>query len=138
MQRSTVLPPFAKPQACNNGVNTMPILIAALILSLKTDGGFTGRGLGEISINGEKVTTERCDGTITKAEQSELTAAIAAAKKMKWHESYGHAAPDAVQWTLEIDDRKASWYDSSEVPKELAALKEAAWNVRGRVIASCR
>ena len=46
----------------------MPMLIAAIILSIKTDGGFTGRGLGQLAINGEKVTTERCEGTLSRAE----------------------------------------------------------------------
>src|SRR4051794_24060035 len=115
----------------------MTFLIAALILSLKTDGGFTGRGVGQLSIDGQKVTTERCAGTITRAECDRLTAAIAAAKKLKWRESYGQVHPDAVLWTLEIDDRKASWYDGNDLPKELDALREAAWKVRGRVISDC-
>lgn len=114
------------------------MLIAAIILSIKTDGGFTGRGLGQLSINGEKVTTERCDGTLTRNECDLLTSAIAAAKKLKWRDEYGHAHPDAVQWTLQLDDRKASWYDSSEVPKELESLRETAWKVRQRVVDGCR
>jgi len=115
----------------------MAILIAALILSIKTDGGFTGRGVGQLSIDGQKATTERCAGTITRAESDHLGAAIAAAKKLKWRESYGQVHPDAVQWTLEVDDRKASWYDGSDLPKELEALRDAAWKVRGRVISEC-
>jgi len=115
----------------------MTILIAALILSLKTDGGFTGRGVGQLSVDGQKVTTERCAGTITRAESDRLTAAIAAAKKLKWRESYGKVHPDAVLWTLEIDDRKASWYDDNELPKELDDLRDEAWKLRERVISEC-
>ena len=115
----------------------MTLLIAALILTIKTDGGFTGRGVGQLSIDGRKVTTERCAGTITRAECDRIDAAIAEAKKLKWRESYGQAHPDAVQWTLEIDDRKASWYDGNDLPKELQALRDAAWKVRGRVISEC-
>ena len=138
MQRWRRGPARTKPGACNNGVNNMPMLIAAIILTIKTDGGFTGRGLGHLAINGEKVTTERCDGKLSRAECDLLTSAIAAAKKLKWRDSYGHAAPDAVEWTMELDDRKASWYDSSEVPKELDNLRTAAWKVRQRVIDDCR
>ena len=115
----------------------MTILIAALILSLKTDGGFTGRGVGQLSIDGRKVTTERCEGTITHAESDHLAGAIAAARKLKWRESYGKVHPDAVQWTLELDDRKASWYDGDDLPKELQELRDAAWKVRGRVVSEC-
>jgi len=137
MQRWSSEAVTAKPRACNNGVN-MPILIAALILTIKTDGGFTGRGVGHLSINGEKVTTERCDGTLSRAECEQLAAAIAAAKKLKWRESYGHASPDAVEWTLELDDRKASWYDGNDLPKELEQLRDTAWKLRQRVIDACR
>jgi hypothetical protein len=116
----------------------MPILIAALILTIKTDGGFAGRGLGQLAINGEKVTTERCEGKLSRAECDQLATAIAAAKRLKWRDSYGHANPDAVEWTLELDDRKASWYDGNDVPKEIQALRDEAWKVRARVIDACR
>ena len=87
----------------------MAILIAALILSLKTDGGFTGRGVGHLSIEGQQVMTDRCAGTITHAESDRLTAAIAAAKKLTWRESYGKVHPDAVLWTLEVDDMRCGY-----------------------------
>ena len=139
MPRWTVHRRATKPEACNNDVNTMPILLAALILSIKTDGGFTGRGVGSLSIHDETVKTERCEGKLKSAERARITAAIAAAKKAAWRDSYGPAAPDAIQWTMELEDQKASWYDNNDaVPKELRALRDAAWDVRNRVISDCR
>jgi hypothetical protein len=138
MPRWTAQVRATKPEACNNDVNTVSMLIA-LILTIKTDGGFTGRGTGNLAINGEKMTTERCEGTLSRAECKTLEAAIAAAKKVTWRDSYGPAAPDAIQWTMETDDRKASWYDNNDdVPKEIRALRDAAWTVRTRVINDCR
>jgi len=123
----------------NDHDTTMTMLIAALILTIKTDGGFTGRGTGNLAIDGEKVTTDRCEGTLSRAEGKTLEAAIAAAKKCKWRDSYGPAAPDAIQWTMEVDDRKTSWYDNNDdVPKDIKALRDAAWDVRKRVINDCR
>jgi hypothetical protein len=144
MHRSTGLARFSKPQPCNNEVNTMPILIAALMmtvslnLSIKTDGGFTGRGVGQLAIDGDKATTERCEGTVTAEERQQLIAAISVAKKLKWSESYGHAHPDAVRWTLETAGRTTSWYDGNDLPKELQELRDLAWKVRGRVVSECK
>src|SRR5206468_1258291 len=99
MQRSTSAARFTKPRPCNNGVN-MPMLLAALMmtfqLKITTDGGFTGRGLGQLSTDGQKMTTERCDGAVTSDERKQLAAAIDAAKKLKWRDSYGHAHPHGV------------------------------------------
>ncbi len=119
--------------SCNT-VATMP----DVHLKLTTDGGFTGRGVGAITVDASKATTERCTSSLTREELQQLGDAIAAAKKSAWKDSYGNAHPDAVQWTMEVDDRKAVWYDSSDVPKEIGALRDAAWKVRERVNRECK
>jgi len=119
----------------------MPTLIAvAMVLqfSIHTDGGFAGRGLGSMSVKAGKITTERCESTLTAAEQERLCAALAAVKKLKLRDSYGHASPDAVEWTLDLGDRKTTWYDGNDLPKELEELREAAWKAHQRVVSACR
>jgi len=118
--------------SCNT-VSTMP----DVHLTITTDGGFTGRGLGTIAIEAKKATTDRCSSPLTAAELEQLGEAMNAAKKIEWKESYGAAHPDAVRWTLETDGRKTSWYDNNDVPKELGALRDAAWKVRERVNHAC-
>lgn len=153
MHRSTAPAANAKPERCNNGVNMTALLavlavafiscntaspMAPLALKITTDGGFAGRGVGSLTIDGEKAATERCDGTLTASERESLTAALAALKKLKLRDSYGKVHPDAVQWTLEFDGRKTSWYDGNDLPKELGELRESAWKARNRVNTGCR
>src|SRR3954453_17430535 len=119
----------------NDHDTTMTMLIAALILTIKTDGGFTGRGTGNLAIDGEKVTTDRCEGTLSRAEGKTLEGGIAAAKKCKGRDSCRAAAPDPIELTMEGADRKTSSYDNNDdVPKDIKALRDAAWEMRKRVI----
>ncbi len=119
--------------SCNT-VSTMP----DVHLEITTDGGFTGRGLGSITVDAQKGTTERCSSALTAAELHQLADALAAATKTDWKESYGHAAPDAVQWTMKAGERKTSWYDNNDVPKEIGAVRDAAWKIRERVNRECK
>lgn len=123
--------------------NTAPPMTSAdrpVSLSLTTEGGISGRGIGSVSIDGDDVDAGRCRGTLTAAEREELQRLIAAAHPESWKAEYGEPArPDQVRYTLTLAGHATSWYGERQpdLPAEVAALREAAWKVRSRVLASC-
>jgi hypothetical protein len=110
-----------------------------LDLSVTTDGGFTGRGLGSVTIKDDRATTERCDAPLTDAEKARLEKLVGAADPSSWRDSYGDADghPDQVKYTLTLGGHTTSWRDEDKVPADVRALYEAAWHVRSRVAATC-
>lgn len=125
--------------------NTAPPMTAAaappaISLSLTTDGGLSGRGIGWVSIDGNDVATDRCRGALTADERGELRRLVAAAHPESWKAEYGQPArPDQVRYTLTLAGHSASWHGESQpdLPQEISALREFAWRVRSRVVASC-
>jgi len=125
--------------------NTAPPMTSAspsspISLSITTDGGFSGRGIGSISIDGKEVETDRCRGALTAEEEKALQRLAADAHPESWKESYGEPArPDQVHYTLTLAGRTTSWHGETQpdLPKEVSALRELAWKVRGRVVAGC-
>jgi hypothetical protein len=105
-------------------------------ISVTTDGGITGRGLGGIVIEGGQVTAtlqqKSCTGTLTDAERSKLHSLTLS------HDSdeAGHGSPDQIRYTLSAGEHKASWFGEN-APKDVAPLFELLWHIRQRVIASC-
>ena len=123
----------------------MRVFIASLLLSLAcgtsappanwriditTEGGFTGRGLGNATVTPESVAN--CD-------HAALDRALAAAKPAEWREAYrepgkpnGH--PDQILTTMSVTidgaTKKTSWYSREIVPKDALALFDAAWALR--------
>jgi hypothetical protein len=153
-RRSTRRAHRREPRACNNDVN-MPMVIAALVLalfscntaqsmqqpidvSITTDGGFTGRGLGTVAIKDTRVTTDRCDGELTKPEQTRIARLVRDAKPDAWAGIVSKAHPDQVHVTVTLNGKSGSFYDEQDAPEDLRALYESVWQVRQRVVASCR
>jgi hypothetical protein len=152
------LPTFDTPRAlartslCNDDVNMT--LAAALLLtlfscntaqsmqpidlSITTEGGFTGRGLGSISIKDEQVTTDRCEATLTDAERKRIGKLLHDAHTDRWSETKSHGHPDQVKYVVRSGSATASFHDPEEAPADVRALYDAAWAVRERVIATCR
>lgn len=124
----------------------MRLLVASLLLSLAcgssappadwrieitTEGGFTGRGLGNATVTPQSV---------AKCDHAELDRALAAAKPSEWKEEYrepgvpnGHPDQILTTMTVTIDGttKKTSWYAREIVPKDALALFDAAWALRG-------
>jgi len=122
------------------------LLVASLLLSLAcgssappadwrieitTEGGFTGRGLGNATVTPQSV---------AKCDHAELDRALAAAKPSEWKEEYrepgvpnGHPDQILTTMTVTIDGttKKTSWYAREIVPKDALALFDAAWALRG-------
>jgi hypothetical protein len=105
-------------------------------ISVTSDGGITGRGVGGIVIDGSQVTAtlqqKSCSGTLTDAERSKLQALI----PIRDSNAEGHGHPDQIRYTLTAGDRTATWY-GEDAPKEIAPLFQLLWQIRQRVMASC-
>jgi len=124
--------------------NTAPPMTSAasppISLSIATDGDISGRGIGSVSIEGDEVTTDRCRGTLTVEERDALRRLASDSHPESWKESYGEPArPDQVHYTLTLAGHTTSWHGETQpdLPKEVSALRELAWKVRGRVVAGC-
>ena len=105
-------------------------------ISVTSDGGITGRGVGGIVIEGGQVTAtlqqKSCTGTLTDEERSKLpklTDVNDAAEA-------GHGSPDQIRYTLNAGEHKVSWFGEN-APKEIAPLFQLLWQIRQRVLASC-
>ncbi len=85
----------------NGQVNNMRVTIT-------TDGGFTGRGIGSAS-----------------AELDDES--VARLRSETWHDEYGAPGADLVRYTLTIGERRVSWQDGAEIPRELEELFDSVW-----------
>jgi hypothetical protein len=105
-------------------------------ISVTSDGGITGRGVGGIVIDGSQVTAtlqqKSCSGTLTDSERSKLSKLI----PIRDSNAEGHGHPDQIRYTLTVGDRTATWY-GEDAPKEIAPLFQLLWQIRQRVMASC-
>lgn len=106
-------------------------------IEITTDGGFAGRGLGGVTIDGSSIAAKdlsrTCDGELTKSE-SETIAREAA--KFEPSKDAAPAHPDQVGYTLKVGDASMSWY-GEEAPAAAAPLFNAAWAARQRVLKNC-
>ena len=105
-------------------------------ISVTSDGGITGRGVGGIVIDGSQVTAtlqqKSCSGALTDSERSKLEALI----PIRDSNAEGHGHPDQIRYTLTAGDRTATWY-GEDAPKAVAPLFQLLWQIRQRVIANC-
>ena len=105
-------------------------------LSVTSDGGITGRGLGGIVIDNGQITAtlqqKSCSGTLTDSERARLQKLI----PIRDSNAEGHGHPDQIRYTLTVGDRTATWF-GEDAPKEIAPLFQLLWQIRQRVLASC-
>lgn len=105
-------------------------------ISVTSDGGFTGRGVGGVVIDNGQVTAslqqKSCSGAITDSERTRLQ------KLIPIHDSTeaGHGHPDQIRYTMTVGDRTATWF-GEDAPKDIAPLFQLLWQIRQRVLASC-
>ena len=85
-------------------------------VTITTDGGFTGRGLGSVSVDSE--VDER------------VRTAVANARPESWQREYTTRGADLVTYTLTIGGHTTSWQSRAEIPKDLEELFEAVWETR--------
>jgi len=105
-------------------------------ISVTSDGGITGRGVGGIVIdNGQVTATQQqksCTGTLTDVERSKLQTLI----PIRDSNAEGHGHPDQIRYTLTAGDRTATWFGEN-APAEIAPLFQLLWQIRQRVMANC-
>jgi len=105
-------------------------------ISITSEGGITGRGVGSIVIDGGQVTAtlgqKSCVGALTEAERDKLQKLI----PIRDSNEAGHGGPDQIRYTLTAGDHTASWF-GEEAPKEIAPLFRLLWEIRQRVLSSC-
>jgi hypothetical protein len=77
-------------------------------VSITTDGGFTGRGIGS-------------------AQADVDDAAIASARAEEWRDAYECRGADLVRYTLTIGNRSVSWSEGAELPQGLRELFDRVW-----------
>jgi hypothetical protein len=77
-------------------------------ITITTDGGFTGRGIGTRSADVD-------DAVITRALAED------------WRDEYRSPGADLVRYTLQLGTRSVSFTDGAEIPRGLRELFELVW-----------
>jgi len=105
-------------------------------ISVTSEGGITGRGVGGIMIEGGQVTAtlqqKSCTAALSDPERRKLQALI----PIRDSNPSGTGHPDQIRYTLTVGDHTASWF-GEEAPKDVAPLFALLWQIRQRVLASC-
>lgn len=105
-------------------------------LSISSEGGITGRGVGGIVIdNGQVMATlqqKSCSGALTDSERAALQKLI----PIRDSNEAGHGHPDQIRYTMTAGDRTATWF-GEDAPKDVAPLFQLLWQIRQRVLANC-
>jgi len=100
---------------------------------LETDGGFAGRGIGWVAIDGERVTASdgfrAFAGTLTAGEARELRSLL---DDVSWDAPPGDAHPDQITYTLTDGERAVSWRGEGA----MSDVREFMWRLRARLASS--
>ena len=75
-------------------------------VTITTDGGFTGRGIGSRS----------ADVDVSDVDPG------------SWQEEYRGRGADVVRYTLTVGERSVSWNETAEIPEDLRRLFERVWS----------
>lgn len=82
-----------------------------MLVTITTDGGFTGRGIG--SASGD------VDHVLLRDAES-------------WRDEYTtERGADLVRYTMTFGERSVSWVEGAEVPEDLRAVFEKVWTKKG-------
>jgi hypothetical protein len=79
-------------------------------VTITTDGGFTGRGLGTATAD---------------VDAADLHPEL-------WRPEYTSPGADLIRYTLTIGEHRVSWVEGAEIPEELAALFARVWGRGGQ------
>jgi hypothetical protein len=74
-------------------------------VTITTDGGFTGRGIGSRSADVD----------------------VADVRPELWENEYRGRGADVVRYTLILGDRAVSWDETARIPDDLRRLFERVW-----------
>src|SRR5882724_12052157 len=129
-------------------------------LQLRTSGGFTGRGNGNVVITSDgKVvvadpvlpgkTSSSCEGKLSGDELRQLNQVISQTRPAGWSlGGLNAAAPDAFHYHLELTSgakgkekiHEADWYDNTRnlLPRDLNSLAEVVSQAKASVSKKCQ
>jgi hypothetical protein len=79
-----------------------------MIVTITTEGGFTGRGIGSASAD------------VDDARMARL-------HPERWKREYRARGNDLVRYTLTFGATRVRWVDGAELPDDLRALWEEVW-----------
>jgi len=100
-----------------------------LRIELVTSGGFTGRGIGSIRIDGTSATADGIIATeLTAAEEARLHRLPILGKTRSPSKK-----PDAIVYTLTIDGHRWTWNEAA-APPDFASWADALLAIRERVL----
>lgn len=106
-------------------------------IEVTTDGGITGRGLGGVTFEKDSGTAttpgSSCQSEITAVEKQQLARAVDSFKAV----TQDDVQPDQIHYILTVDGRTASWY-GEQPPDSATQLFHVAWQIRQRILGSCR
>lgn len=80
-------------------------------ITITTDGGFTGRGIGSASADVDDDALRGIDPD-------------------SWRDHYSAYGADLVTYALTIGERSVSWVEGAEIPRDLRELFERVWRRR--------
>ncbi|HEX7153532.1 MAG TPA: hypothetical protein VF618_18740 [Thermoanaerobaculia bacterium] len=86
-------------------------------ITITTDGGFTGRGIGSVTIDDAEM-------------NDELRTTIAGARPEEWAPEYSARGADRVRYTLTVNGHTTSWLEGAVIPDDLQRLFDVAWGKR--------
>jgi hypothetical protein len=135
----------------------------AFVIDLETTGGFSGQGLGGVTVDsngsvgasrvgGSTRPASECRGKLRVDDLQSLQQAVEATRLQSWPETFAPAGDngccDRFHWTLRLEQRQAddqvrraatSWYDGNEdrLPKEVAAIRDIAMRALRAALAEC-
>jgi hypothetical protein len=129
-------------------------------LQLRTSGGFTGRGNGNVLISSDGhvavedpvlpgKTAKLCEGKLPGDQLRQLNQVISQTRPAGWSlGGLNAAAPDAFHYHLELTSgakgreviQKADWYDNTRnlLPKDLNSLADVVSQVKAGVSKKCQ
>lgn len=82
-------------------------------ITITTDGGFTGRGVGSATVESEG--------------DDELRRILDACEPASWRREYAAPGADLVRYTLTAGAHSVTWSDGAGIPDDLRALVAAVW-----------
>jgi hypothetical protein len=105
------------------------LVLAALHLSLFTNGGAHDTGLGLVEINGNRGTltaiNQYCVAKMSKAELRRIEAAVLATKPNKWRPSYSSDCLECSGLQLVVNNKHVNFDEEAKLPPDLDALRKA-------------
>lgn len=95
-------------------------------IELTTEGGFTGRGIGSLRIEGTRLSINgRFVRDLTRSQAAGFARLASAVSDFA-----GSAkSPDGIQYVLRAAGHTIAWTDADELPRPAQELFEAVWTL---------